>query len=113
MRFLVLSLVSVASLALASCSKPEQAAAPTCEQVTDHVLAMVQKQYPGHGDMGGMGNRSAEVEQCKARQVTAKERRCILAATDMESIGRCRKGSQTAAPKPVPTVPPVPVPATP
>jgi len=94
---------------VAGCSKPEKV--PSCAEVTDHVLAIVQQAYPGHGDMGGMGNRTHEIEACEARKVPAAERRCILAAKDMNGIATCRKRSVNDAPQPAPTVPPVPAPA--
>lgn len=113
--FLIVFLVSSG----AGCSKQAEKKAPTCAEVTDHVLAIVQVAYPGHGDMGGRGNRDLEIQQCEARKVSAKERRCIVAAKDMAGIAACRKGTirndfrgDAKPPAPTPTVPPVPAPAT-
>ncbi len=111
MRWLFLFVV------VAGCSKQAEKKAPTCAEVTDHVLSVVQIAYPGHGDMGGRGNRDLEIQQCEARKVSAKERRCIVAAKDMAGIAACRKGgirgNDAKPPEPAPTVPPVPAPATP
>lgn len=92
---------------VAGCSK-KQEKVPTCAEVTDHVLALVQRAYPGHGDMGGRGNRQREIEACEARKLPAAERRCMLAAKSMDAVAACRKPSVQDPPQPAPTVPPVP-----
>lgn len=83
---------------LVACSKSEEKA-PTCAEVTDHMLKVVQIAYPGHGDMGARGNRDAEIQKCEARKMSATERRCILAAKTMEAIGECRRGSMNGSAK--------------
>jgi hypothetical protein len=78
-------------LVLAACGKNEKA--PTCAEVTDHVLEITRIAYPGHGDMGASGNREAQVQQCEARKLPAAERRCMMSAKSMEDLGQCRRGS--------------------
>ena len=75
---------------LAACSKEK---VPTCAEVTDHVLKIVQVKYPGHGDMGAGGNREAQIAACEARNIDETERRCIMAAKTAEAIAECRRPS--------------------
>jgi hypothetical protein len=75
-------------LMICACSKSEKA--PSCAEVTDHVLKLVQVKYPGHGDMAGQGNREQQIAQCE-RDASPAERRCTLAAKTMEDAALCRR----------------------
>ena len=77
---------------LAACSKKAEKV-PTCAEVTDNMLKIVQSQYPGHGDMGGMGNRESAIQQCESRNMPANEKRCIVNAKNVEELGACRRAS--------------------
>jgi hypothetical protein len=83
--------IALVLLLLCACGKSEKV--PTCAEVTDHVLGVVQVKYPGHGDMGAGGNRQDQINSCEARKMSAGERRCILAAKTMEAIAECRRAS--------------------
>jgi hypothetical protein len=94
----------VAVVLALGCGKSEDPG-PSCEQVTDHVFEITSKAFPGHGDMG---NRKAYIESCKSRNLSASEKRCMLAAQDTLSLAKCRKVPEGARP---PTgKPPVPEP---
>lgn len=83
------------------CGKSEDPG-PSCEQVTDHVFEITSKAFPGHGDMG---NRKAYIESCKSRNLSASERKCMLAAQDTLSLAKCRKVPEGARPTGRPPVP--------
>lgn len=93
-------------LLLAACSKKPAEKVPTCAEVTENMLKIVQGQYPGHSDMGAMGNRQATIQQCEQRNMPAAEKRCIVKAKTMEDLGACRRASlpkdQQGAPAPAP-----------
>ena len=72
--------IALALLVLGACSKKPAEKAPTCAEVTDNMLKIVQSQYPGHGDMGAMGNRDSAIKQCESRNMPANEKRCIVNA---------------------------------
>jgi hypothetical protein len=80
-------------LILAACSKKAAEKVPTCAEVTDNMLKIVQSQYPGHGDMGGAGNRESAIQQCESRNMPANEKRCIVNAKNVEDLGACRRAS--------------------
>lgn len=80
-------------IAHAACSKKADEKVPTCAEVTDNMLKIVQGQYPGHGDMGGMGNRENAIKQCESRNMPASEKRCIVKAKNVEELGACRRAS--------------------
>ena len=79
-------------LLIAACSKKAEKV-PTCAEVTDNMLKIVQSQYPGHGDMGAMGNRDSAIKQCESRNMPANEKRCIVNAKTVEDLGACRRAS--------------------
>lgn len=81
----------IIGLAGAGCSKKQQAQGevPTCAQITEHVYKVTRIAFPGHGDME-MGNRKSDIKECEARNVSATERRCIMAAKDMAGVAACR-----------------------
>lgn len=95
---------ALAALAALGCGRDQQPAekAPTCEELTDHVHEIARARYPGHGAMV-MGDRKADIARCEERNVSAKERRCIMAAKDMEGLAKCRRPAvkaQDEAPPP-------------
>jgi hypothetical protein len=91
---------------LLGCSKKPAEKVPTCAEVTENMLKIVQAQYPGHGDMGGMGNRQAVVQQCEARNMPAAEKRCIVKAKTTEDLGECRRASMPKQPEGSGSAPP-------
>ena len=80
-------------LLLCACSKKAEDKAPTCAEVTDNMLKIVQSQYPGHSDMGAMGNRQQAIQQCEVRKMPANEKRCIANAKTMDDLAVCRRAS--------------------
>ena len=81
-------------LLLCACSKKAaEEKAPPCAEVVDNMLKIVQGQYPGHGDMGAMGNREQAIQQCEVRKMTATEKRCITNAKTMDDLAKCRRAS--------------------
>jgi hypothetical protein len=91
---------------LAACSKKAaEEKVPTCAEVTDNMLKIVQSQYPGHGDMGGMGNRESAIQQCESRNMPANEKRCIVNAKNVEDLGACRRASMPKGSAAPPTPP--------
>ena len=91
--------IALAVLLFAACSKSSDDKAPTCAEVTDHMLKIVQVAYPGHGDMGARGNRESQIAACEQRNPSASERRCILAAKTTEAIAQCRRESMKGSAK--------------
>lgn len=83
--------IALALLVCAACSKQAPEKVPTCAEVTDRMLKIVQAEHPGHGDMGAMGNREQAMKQCEVRKMPAAERRCIVRAKTMEDLARCRR----------------------
>jgi hypothetical protein len=92
---------------LASCGGKSEKV-PTCAEVTDHMLALMQIAYPGHGDMGAMGNRKLAIEQCEARKLGPDERRCIMKAKASDELGACRRARMGESAAPRPGAPPAP-----
>ncbi|HLL24864.1 MAG TPA: hypothetical protein VK427_22175 [Kofleriaceae bacterium] len=91
----------VLAFVLAACSEKSAKQAdtgPSCAEVTDNMLKIMQAQYPGHGDMGAMGNREQTIQQCEVRKMPASEKRCIVAAKTVEDLGACRRASIPKAP---------------
>ena len=80
-------------LVLCACSKKTEETAVTCAEVTDNMLKIMQAQYPGHGDMGAMGNREQAIQQCEARKMPAAEKRCIVKAKTTDDLAACRRAS--------------------
>jgi hypothetical protein len=100
-------LVLIAVL-LVACSKKKEPAGPSCDQVTDHVLALTKQAVPGH-DTVQMGNRKQMIEQCEQRKFPAEMRSCLVASKSLEDLSKCRKASApTTAPAPAPTPAPAP-----
>lgn len=85
--------IALALLVCAACSKKAAEKVPTCAEVTDNMLKVVQGQYPGHSDMGAMGNREQAIQQCESRDMSADEKRCIVNAKTMDDLGKCRRAS--------------------
>ena len=83
---------------LVGCSKSADKA-PTCAEVTDHMLKIVQIAYPGHGEMSGRGNRETEIQQCETREMSTTERRCIISANTPQAIAQCRRQSMNGSTK--------------
>ena len=85
--------IALALLVCAACPKKAAERVPTCAEVTDSMLKIVQSQYPGHGDMGAMGNREQAIKQCEARNMPADEKRCIVNAKTVDDLGQCKRAS--------------------
>jgi hypothetical protein len=78
-------------LLVAACSKKSEEKAPTCAEVTDNMLKVMQAKYPGHGDMGAMGNRDMAIKDCEGRNMPVAEKRCIVAAKTTDDLAACRR----------------------
>ena len=97
MRWMWIAIALALALAPGCERKPEDPG-PSCEAITDHVYEVTRKAYPGHGEMA-MGNRKADVARCEARKLTAKQRRCMLAAQTPEGVAQCLPRQKTDEPK--------------
>jgi hypothetical protein len=86
--------IPAVSLACAACGKK----APTCEQVWDHIVSLAPAPMRG----GFAAVRAREIATCE-RELTADERRCVLASRDIDDLEQCRAGkSQPPMPPPPP-----------
>ena len=121
------------AMALAGCgSKKLEDPGPPCSKVADHVNEIAQQAYPGHTDMMPKNSRKAYIASCEQRKLTAKQRRCMLEAKNMDGLAECQRqgqklhddpaGTPAGAPAPAPTTPapsgttptaPTPAPAAP
>ena len=90
--------IALALLVCAACPKKAAERVPTCAEVTDSMLKIMQSKYPGHGDMGAMGNREQAIKQCEAGNMTADEKRCIANAKTVDDLAQCRRASMQKAP---------------
>ena len=90
----------LALVVIAACGKSEPPA-PSCTQVTDHILEVSKQQIVGHGDMQ-LGQRDAMIAQCEARKLPADKRNCLVAAKTLAEIASCKAGDAGAEPGPVP-----------
>lgn len=91
----------VVALLLTGCSKKDDPG-PSCDQVVTHLLEVTKIAYPGHAGMGEMGDRKTMIEQCEQKHLTADQRRCLVAAKDLDGLAGCYPkpaGSPAAAPK--------------
>ncbi len=81
------------------------------------MLQVTKEKLVGHGDMV-LGQRTPMIAQCEARKMSADQRRCLMAATDLSMLAACRTGKvqpQDEKPRnPRPVTPPAeaPPPAT-
>ena len=102
----------LAAVLLAACQGRDRVPAPSCAEVTDHVIALTSAAYPGHGDMF-TSRRLQEIAGCTARQLSADERRCMMRATDLPGLAACRTELERPRPRPrqpavAPPLPPLP-----
>ena len=70
---------------------------PTCEQLTDHLLGVMNGSVPAHGGME-MANKQLMVQRCDEKHYDAKTRTCMLAATTMVAAGACSGEKPTIKP---------------
>ena len=82
----ILGVIGVVA-ALAACGSKEDPG-PSCEALTDHLLAVMNASVAGHGGMQ-LANRKLMVQRCDEKHYDAKARRCMLAATTMAAAGAC------------------------
>ena len=76
-------------VALAACGGKKEDPGPSCEQLTDHLLAVMNQSVPpGHGNMQ-MGNHKLMVQRCDEKKYPAKVRTCMLAAKTMPEAAEC------------------------
>ncbi len=100
------TLFALILLATAACSKKAADKAdtgPSCDQVTDRVLEIMKSGLTGHGNVE-MGNKKQMVEQCEARNMSATQRKCMVAAKDVTALAAC-----SAPPPSAPTAPAGPI----
>jgi hypothetical protein len=110
-RALALAMV----IALGGCANKNADPGPACPAVVDHMLAVMKQGLTGH-DAVDLGNRKQMIEQCEARDMSAAERRCLVAAKDLSALAACAAGRRTEPPALPPSpavVPPSPTPAAP
>jgi len=102
-RIALLASISL-SLALAAvgCAK-KSADGPSCGAVVDNMMAVTKQQLTGHGELE-VQNRTAMIEQCEKRDLTAAQRTCLVGAKDLAQIAACtprpKPTAAPAAPKP-------------
>jgi hypothetical protein len=109
----MIRLVLLAALLVACSKKKAEDAAPSCDQVVDHMLEVTKQMLPGHGDQP-MGDRKAMIAQCEQRNMPAAQRRCLVAAKSFDDLAKCRGNETPPAQRPVPVAPPpTPSPPTP
>ena len=77
----------LAVAALAACGGKDDPG-PSCEQLTDHLLAVMTGTAPGHAGMA-MAPRQLMIQRCDDKHYTPAVRTCMLAATTMASAGAC------------------------
>jgi hypothetical protein len=78
------------ALILVACGgKKDEPAAPTCAQVTDHLLSLME--LPNHPSMQ-LGNKKQMVQQCLDRKEDAKTLTCQNAAKSMREAAACSTG---------------------
>ena len=65
---------------------PKADPGPTCDQLTDHLLSIMQ--MPDHPGMA-MGNKKTMVKQCDDKHLDAKTRICMNAAATMSAVAAC------------------------
>lgn len=82
MRFALTAL-----LVLSACSK-KAADVPSCEKVVDNMLTVTKTAMPGHGDME-LGNKKQMVAECEKRGLSDEQKRCIVAAKDLNGLAEC------------------------
>jgi hypothetical protein len=104
--------IALIAAVLVACHKGDSG--PPCEQVVDHMQALMKQMMPGH-DEAALGDRKQMIEQCKQRKMPAKTRQCIVDAKSFNDLATCNAGAQkttTPAPPPLTPVPPAPANAT-
>ena len=98
--------VVIAALLLACGNKQNEDPGPSCDQVVDHMLALTKQQLPGH-DPEQLGNKKQMVDECVRRNLTAQERKCVLAAKTFVELAQCRKSGPAGVPgRATPPAPP-------
>ena len=93
-------------LVLVGCKSDQ--AGPPCEKVVDHMLEVTKQQMPAHGGMGELGDRKAMIAQCNKRNLTAEQRKCLMASKNLTEIANC--GPSSGPPPRPPKTDPIPVP---
>jgi hypothetical protein len=79
----------VISLALCACGGKKDEG-PSCEAVTDHILAVTKQNLPGHENTNLGNQRKAMIDQCEKKQMPSEVRTCILGAKTISEIAKCR-----------------------
>lgn len=103
--------IALIAAVLVACHKGDSG--PPCEQVVDHMQALMKQMMPGH-DEAAFGDRKQMIEQCKQRKMPAKTRQCIIDAKSFNDLATCNAGTQkTTTPSPPPLTPVPPAPANP
>ncbi|NVB76913.1 MAG: hypothetical protein HOV81_00830 [Kofleriaceae bacterium] len=78
---------------------------PSCAVVVDHMLDVTKQAMPGH-DPGALGDRKAMIAQCEKRNMPAKMRKCLMAATSLAGFGECQEKAKPAPTRPLPSTEP-------
>lgn len=85
MRSIITTLALTFTLGLFGAGCGSDSSGASCEKVTDHFLSVAPPELKGQ-----LGDKKAMIEQCE-QKMSPEERKCALAAKDMESIMKCRK----------------------
>jgi hypothetical protein len=102
-------------IALGGCASKKADPGPGCPAIVDHMLAVMKQGLTGH-DAVDLGNRKQMIEQCEGRNMSAANRRCLVAAKDLTALAACTADRRAAPPALPPSpiaVPPTPRPAAP
>ena len=86
-------------VALGACQHADEPA-PTCAAVTAHVADVMRQ---GRPEMGRV--LPQDIAACEARELTAAQRRCLVAASSLTAIASCHAGLSPDAGAPVVSTP--------
>ncbi|MCX5745191.1 MAG: hypothetical protein NT062_22115 [Proteobacteria bacterium] len=100
----------VVVLALVGCGQPAADPGPSCTVVMTHLATVMSQGIAGHEGLFGGGKQ--DIAECKARMLTAEQRRCLVATKTMADIAACKAGQTRVVPPPGSAQPPPMLPTT-
>lgn len=87
----------IVALGLAACGR-DNASAPSCDQVVDHLLDVTKQQLAGHGS-AELGRRDDMIAQCKELDLPAGKRACLVGAKTLTELAACKVGALNGSPR--------------
>jgi small lipoprotein (TIGR04454 family) len=73
---------------------------PSCDKVVDHMLEVTKTQLSGHEGANFNSQRKAMVAQCETRKMSSEMRTCLVGATTIAEIAKCRGTKSDVIEKP-------------